>query len=210
MIKSANFVTALPTTTIRILEQQGLEQGLPLMQRAGACAAKFVHDRLKSSSHIVVLVGPGNNGGDALVAATELQRLGHILTVVMPEAAPNASSDAKQALMQWLVSGGTVVPQLPCDQPAAVIDGLFGIGLSRALDQPWTNVIATINAWHSPVLALDIPSGIEADTGRVLGSPIQATWTLSFIAPSLASRLETSRKFFGECFVEDLGLDVKQ
>lgn len=206
MITAADTATALPIATIRALEMRGLEQGLPLMQRAGTSAAKFLHDRIKPASKVVVLVGPGNNGGDALVAATELHKLGHTLTVVMPQAAPHASADAKQALMHWLVATGTVVPNLPTEKPDVVIDGLFGIGLSRPLSSPWSDVIKTTNTWQVPVLALDIPSGLDADTGQALGEPIQATWTLSFIAPSLATTSETARDFCGECFVEDLDL----
>lgn len=206
MIKPANQIQALPIASIRKLERQGLEKGLPLMQRAGSSAARFLHERLAPASHVVALVGLGNNGGDALVCATELTKLGHKLTVVMPMAAPSAPADARQALMQWLVAGGNIVPTLPKETPDAVIDGLFGIGLSRSLEDPWTGVIQTVNDWRVPVLALDIPSGIEADTGNALGQPICATWTLSFIAPSLATDTELGRQFCGECVVEDLDL----
>ncbi|MCD8503667.1 MAG: NAD(P)H-hydrate epimerase [Burkholderiaceae bacterium] len=207
MIKATDPSTALSIAAIRMLEKRGLEQGLPLMQRAGTSAAVFLHDQIKPASHVVVLVGPGNNGGDALVAAAELHKFGHRLTVVMPQAAPDASADAKHALMHWLVIGGTVMPDLPADKPDVVIDGLFGIGLSRTLDRPWTDAIQTVNAWQVPVLALDIPSGLHADTGQALCDPIHATWTLSFIAPSLATNSDTARKFFGECFLEDLDLE---
>lgn len=207
MIQTADTCTALPIAAIRVLEKRGLEKGLPLMQRAGISAANFLHHRIKPASRVLVLVGPGNNGGDALVAAAELQKLGHTLTVVMPQAAPNAPTDAKQALMHWLVAAGTIVPDLPTNKPDAVIDGLFGIGLLRALGEPWTDVIQTINAWQVPVLALDIPSGLDADTGQALGAPIRATWTLSFIAPSLATSTDTGKQFCGECFVDDLDLN---
>ena len=176
------------------------------MHRAGSSAARFLHERLAPNSRILALIGPGNNGGDALVCATELAKLGHKLTAVMPLAAPNAPADAKQALMHWLVAGGSVVPDLPTEAPDTVIDGLFGIGLSRSLEDPWAGVIKTVNDWHVPVLALDIPSGLDADTGLALGQPVCATWTLSFIAPNLATATKEGSKFCGECFVEDLDL----
>ena len=67
-------------------------------------------------------------------------------------------------------------------------------------------MVKTVNDWHVPVLALDIPSGLEADTGTALGQPMLATWTLSFIAPSLATASAEGAHFCGECFVEDLDL----
>ncbi len=208
MIKPAETVTALPIASIRQLEMRGFDAAVPMMQRAGTSAARFLNQRLASPSHVVALVGPGNNGGDALVAATELHKLGHRLTVVMPQAAPNASTDAKQALMHWLMTGQSIVKALPAQKPDAVIDGLFGIGLSRALESPWIELIEAVNAWHAPLLALDIPSGIDADTGKQLGQPIQATWTLSFIAPSLATTIKSSNHFCGECWAEDLDLGL--
>ena len=63
-----------------------------------------------------------------------------------------------------------------------VIDGLFGIGLNRPLGADWQALVDTVNRWGAPVLALDVPSGVDADTGVALGRPIQARWTLSFIA----------------------------
>lgn len=206
MIKPADATIALPIASIRLLEKQGLDAGLPLMQRAGNSAARFLHQRLNPKSHVLALVGPGNNGGDALVTATELHALGHELTVVMPLAAPNAPADAKQALMHWLVTGGQIAQTLPPQKPDAVIDGLFGIGLSRTLANPWAAVINTVNSWQVPLLALDIPSGLAADTGDRLGQPIKATWTLSFIAPSLATRMAKNQGFCGQCWVETLNL----
>lgn len=207
MTKPANCTTAKSIAAIRALELKGFEQGLPLMLRAGNAAAHFLHERIGPASHVLVLVGPGNNGGDALVAAHELLKLGHKLTVVMPAAAPDASTDAREALMNWLVAGGNIVPDLPTQKPDAVIDGLFGIGLSRPLVEPWQTVINTINAWQVPVLALDIASGLDAQTGAPLGQPIIATWTLSFIAPSLGVASNRGQPFCGECFFNDLGLN---
>jgi NAD(P)H-hydrate epimerase len=206
MIKPSELTTPLSTRAIRAAEVEGLAQGLPLMLRAGTCVANFLHARISASSHVVALIGPGNNGGDALVAALALKNLGHTLTVVMPVAAPTASVDARQALLQWLVAGGGITQQLPTSRPDAVIDGLFGIGLSRELGQPWQTVIDTVNEWPVPTLAIDIPSGLEADTGKALGRPIKAQWTVSLIAPSLATVSIHGKRFCGDCFVEDLDL----
>lgn len=206
MRQTANQHQALATQAIRTIEAQGFAQGIPMMQRAGQSAARFAHDHLKPSSHVLCLVGPGNNGGDALVAATELQALGHYVTAVMPAANPNASADAKQALAQWLAAGGKLIQTLPTEKPDLVLDGLFGIGLDRPLTEPWQTIVQAVNNWQTSVLALDIPSGVDADSGQALGTPIRATWTLAFLAPSLATTLPEARVFCGECWVEDLDL----
>ncbi|HEY7804862.1 MAG TPA: NAD(P)H-hydrate epimerase, partial [Orrella sp.] len=180
---------ALHTSAIRALEAQGFAQGLPMMHRAGQSAARFAHEHISEQAQVLCLVGPGNNGGDALVAATELQALGHHVTAVMPAANPNASADAKQALAQWLAAGGKLIRTLPTEKPDLVIDGLFGIGLDRPLTEPWQTIVQTVNDWQTSVLALDIPSGVDADSGQALDTPIRATWTLAFLAPSLATTL---------------------
>lgn len=208
MLMPASLATPMPIASIRALEKEGLAKGLPLMQRAGTSAARFLHNRIPRASQVLALAGPGNNGGDALVAARELKALGHELIVVMPEHVAKAPADAQQARLDWLACGGILVQDLPGHFSEAVIDGLFGIGLSRQLADPWQTIIDTVNGWQTQVLALDIPSGLAADTGQPLGRPLQATWTLAFIAPSLAFDRENSRRYFGECFVEDLDLQA--
>lgn len=197
---------AKSTQDIRALEARGFALGQPMMQRAGQSAAEFAHDQLSAASHVLCLIGPGNNGGDALVAAKQLQALGHHVTAVMPVGNPRASSDAKQALANWLAAGGTLQRTMPEQCPDLVMDGLFGIGLDRPLTQPWQAVIHTVNAWQTRVLALDIPSGLAADSGQALGEPIRADWTLAFLAPSLATRAAQAQTWCGQCWLEDLDL----
>lgn len=83
MIKPSELSTPLSVDAIRAAEVKGLAQGLPLMLRAGTSVANFLHARISASSHVIVLIGPGNNGGDALVAALTLENLGHTLTVLI-------------------------------------------------------------------------------------------------------------------------------
>jgi hydroxyethylthiazole kinase-like uncharacterized protein yjeF len=167
---------------LRQIEQQALALGLPLMQRAGAAAAAFVAAR--TSGPVLVLVGPGNNGGDALVAATLLRRRGMAVDLVMPAGASRLPADAAAAWQDWCALGGTASTTLPARPYALLIDGLFGIGLSRPLADDGQALIDAANALALPTLALDVPSGIGADAGAALGRPIRANWTLAFIAPS--------------------------
>jgi hydroxyethylthiazole kinase-like uncharacterized protein yjeF len=167
---------------LRQAEQCGLAQHLPLMQRAGAAAADFVAAQTRGP--VLALVGPGNNGGDALVAATLLRQRGVAVQVVMPAGADSLPPDATAAWHAWSAEGGTALTVLPSEPAAFLIDGLFGIGLNRPLTADWQALIDQANALQLPTLALDVPSGIAADTGAALGRLIRADWTLAFIGAS--------------------------
>ncbi|MBO1013282.1 NAD(P)H-hydrate epimerase [Achromobacter sp. SD115] len=167
---------------IRAAERQALAAGRRLMPLAGAAAARYVAARIRPGAVVLALAGPGNNGGDALEAATGLRAMGHDVRVLLPSGPQNLPADAARAHAGWLAAGGATWSELKPDfVPELVIDGLFGIGLNRPLGADWQALVDRVNAWNVPVLALDVPSGIDADTGAALGRPIQARWTLSFI-----------------------------
>lgn len=205
--KKASLVP-LTLARIRAIERSGLGAGLPLMQRAGQAIADLVANVIRPRGDILVLAGPGNNGGDGLVAAGVLRQSGHAVFIWMPVIDP-LPHDAQQALTSWISAGGQICDRLPAIKPVLVIDGLFGIGLNRPLGTPWQEAIDTVNRWKVPVLSIDIPSGLEADTGDLLGRPIHARWTLSLIAPTQALFSQSGKAFAGEVFVERLGLNVQ-
>lgn len=148
----------LRSAELRDLETRHADARPPLMERAGHAAAEFARQLLKENrAPVLVLAGPGNNGGDARVMARVLQQSGLAVALVGP--------------------GDTVPP----GKYGLVVDGLFGIGLTRPIEGAWAELIARINAFPGPVLALDVPSGLDGDTGRVLGVAVRATHTLSFI-----------------------------
>jgi ADP-dependent NAD(P)H-hydrate dehydratase / NAD(P)H-hydrate epimerase len=126
---------------------------------------------------LAILVGPGHNGGDALVVARELHFRGYAVSIYCPFA--NLKELTKQHL-GYVESLG-----IPCHQSIdalqncdLVIDGLFGYGLERELTNPIASAINTVNEWSKPVISIDIPSGLHTDTGEVLGTAIHATHTL--------------------------------
>ncbi|RBL79281.1 NAD(P)H-hydrate epimerase [Streptomyces cavourensis] len=205
-------MASFPVAQIRQAEQLALAQGRELMPIAGAAAADFIASRFAPPDRVLALAGPGNNGGDALTAATRLKALGFAVDVVMPAGSGALPPDAARAWQQWCDAGGAALAVLPDPDPdlnryAVIIDGLFGIGLNRPLETSWQVLIDRVNAGAAPVLALDVPSGIDADTGRALGRPVRARWTLCFIA--MARGLEApgeGRDAAGECHVHDLGV----
>jgi hydroxyethylthiazole kinase-like uncharacterized protein yjeF len=132
---------------------------------------------------VLVLAGPGNNGGDAFEAAVHLRAHGCEVLVCSATDPARLPRDAAAAEAKWRAAGGTCAGELRA--PAGfdlIIDGMFGIGLTRLIGAPFAHWIAAVNASATPVLALDIPSGLDADTGSVRGCAIRATHTVTFIA----------------------------
>ncbi|MBP9713865.1 MAG: NAD(P)H-hydrate dehydratase [Sterolibacterium sp.] len=177
----------LRTPAVRALEQQHLNAAPPLMERAGRAAAELALQLLSAAPvdcPVLVVAGPGNNGGDAFVVARHLHQSGRNPLVIFMGHAEHLPADARQAYEHWCKLGGHVLSNEPAPLPpcALVIDGLFGIGLQRPIEGRYAELIECINALDTPVLALDIPSGLDAETGRICGKAVRATHTLSFIA----------------------------
>ena len=181
-----------------------------LMGRAGAAAARWLSERVAGDERPVwFAVGPGNNGGDALVAAAQLQQLGVATQAWMPLAVK--PDDAQWALGLARAAGVPLSTEPPAslDDYAWVVDGLFGIGLGRALDGPFAAQAARIAA-HTRgggrVLALDVPSGLDSDTGRIVGAgvAVAATHTLTFIGAKPGLYTGDGRDLAGEIDIASL------
>ena len=169
------------TADIRRIEQAAGDA--PLMQRAGAAAADLAA-KLVSGKDVLVLAGPGNNGGDARIAAELLREKFFRVTLAGKEVPPGKD---------W----------------GLVIDGLFGIGLARPIEGEYAKLVEYANRQSCPVLALDVPSGIQSDSGRVLGCAVRASHTISFIALKPGLLTLDGPDHCGEVTVADLGLDLQ-
>ena len=196
----------LPTAALREVEARFANCDPPLMERAGRAVAERARAlAADTGAPILVVAGPGNNGGDAWVAAARLREGFHRVVVLDVAGKEPKAPEARAARAAFSAKGGEVVrewPQLGC---ALVVDGLLGIGLARDLDPPYAGVIEKINAAGCPVLAIDVPSGLDSDTGRARGACVRATHTLTFIA--LKPGLLTGRgaELCGRLEVDDLG-----
>lgn len=210
--------TLLPvytTAEIRAIESQALAAPNPpcLMEKAGLAAAEIVQSRWLNAggNRVLVLAGPGNNGGDALVAARHLLAWKRQVTVVFTGEAERLPADAKQAFDRWQLAGGRTEQAIPAHgQWDCVIDGLFGIGLdeTRSLGEKYRQLIGQANQLHLPILALDIPSGLASDSGHVHEAAIQATLTATFIALKPGLLTHDGCDHCGEIVICDLGLEV--
>ena len=178
-----------------------------LMRRAGHAAWRHVLAHWPQAGRIVVVCGPGNNGGDGYVLATHALQSGREVTVVR-KAAP-ASALAQAACRDFESAGGNVVP-FGGVLPAAdvVVDALFGIGLSRAPDADAAALIDAMNAQSCPVIALDVPSGVDSDSGRVPGVAVRAVRTLQLLAAHRGLATGAALDYCGGLATDALGIDA--
>lgn len=184
---------------------------LPLMERAGHAAAQRARELASGSGKpVLIYAGPGNNGGDAFVAARYLKQWFFSVVVVFAGDANKLPADAAAAHKNWLAAGGATVDTPPrAGSWSLIIDGLFGIGLTRDITGRYAEWITAINASNAPVLALDIPSGLDADTGAVHGCCVHATHTMTFIGAKPGLLTLDGPDHAGEVFIEDLALDTR-
>jgi ADP-dependent NAD(P)H-hydrate dehydratase / NAD(P)H-hydrate epimerase len=197
--------------TSRAVEQAALLQQSPhqLIERAGWAVARLALALYPHARSAVVLAGPGNNGGDALIAARWLAARGWRLHIHRIGPPPREGSDAAHALRAAQAAGLTIRQGPPSDTSAWTevdlwIDGLLGLGANRAPEGDIAAAIRTANAHHAPVLAIDLPSGLQPDTGQTAGADtIVATHTLSLLTlkPGLVTgegRAHTGRIWFDD------------
>ncbi len=182
----------------------------PLMQAAGLAAAEFIRRHLPATAkRILVVAGPGNNGGDAFEAAAHLKRGFLGIDLVFAGTRDKLSADAQAALALWTDADGATLEDIPAQgRWDLVVDGLFGIGLTRALEGRHAVLVQRMNALGAPLIALDIPSGIHADTGAVMGVAVRAARTLSFIALKPGLLTLDGPDHCGTVDVADLGIDT--
>ena len=192
--------------TLRALERRHAKS--PLMERAGAAAADIAAAMIaRSGGRIVVLAGPGNNGGDAYVCARCLHERKFDVAVVTTGDAAQLPADAAAAFAKLAASDVRILGSPAAERPALVVDGLFGVGLSRPPGDPYGAWIEWANASGAPILALDVPSGLDAATGVARSPVAHATATATFIALKPGLLTCDGPDCCGDLSVHALGLD---
>ncbi len=181
--------------------------GFALMLSAGQAVAKAAHD-LVEEGPILVVAGPGNNGGDGFVAAAELAAQGREVSVILMCERDALKGDAASAARGWKFPVLPFNPQA-INRPALIIDALFGAGLSRSVTGEPRDMIEAINANSAPVLAVDLPSGVNGTSAAVMGIAVRATETVTFFRKKPAHVLLPGRIHCGRVRVADIGIDAK-
>ncbi len=178
--------------------------GLALMEAAGAAVAQEVQRRWPRGP-VVVLCGPGNNGGDGFVAARLLAAQGRDVRLALLGDRDRLTGDARTNADQWT---GPVAPLSPAvvDGASVVIDGLFGAGLTRPIEGVPRETLAAVAAGNLPCVAIDVPSGLDGDTGAVLGFAAGARVTVTFFRRKPGHLLLPGRALCGEVIVADIGI----
>ena len=199
--------------------------GVVLMENAGRSCAELIKGKLAevTAPRVCIFCGTGNNGGDGYVIARHLLNSGFSVVVVIIGDRNKIKGDAKINLdilerlgqpIEGLNLGDGDIPGRVKDFAAGadmLVDGLFGTGLNGQLSDEYKQLIESINAQDCPVLAVDIPSGLDCDTGKLLGAAIKASWTVTFAAMKKGfirhGRTKTAAQYAGEVFVASIGVE---
>jgi NAD(P)H-hydrate epimerase len=210
----------LSRAEVRGIDARAAEElGLPtlvLMENAGRGAAALLGERAAAGARVVIACGPGNNGGDGGVVARHLDAWGYAVRVVWFAHPGRLSGDAA---VQFRILEASGIEQQAWPGPVDpgwldelfrgadwVVDGLLGTGLTRPVEGPMRAVIEAMNRSSKPILALDLPSGLDADTGRPQGVAIRATITATFVAPKLGFAAPGAEAFTGAVHVVEIGV----
>lgn len=166
----------------------------------------------RGSERVLILCGPGNNGGDGFAVARHLFQHGSALEVwdldrrkTAPEESERSIQiDLLDALGVPVIDASSQLPE-PGPRPDLVVDAILGSGLNRPPDGIFRQAIERTRQWQIPVLAVDIPSGLDADSGLPLGVAVEARWTVTMAIPKMGFLEEASRPFVGDLTLVPIG-----
>jgi hydroxyethylthiazole kinase-like uncharacterized protein yjeF len=186
---------------------RGGVSGLRLMEAAGRAVAEEACDMTPGFGRVAVLCGPGNNGGDGFVAARYLARRGRRVRLALLGDRSKLTGDAGEMARRWTGGVEALGPKV-LKGADLVVDALFGAGLTRGIDEngPVGRVLAEIAARGVPVLAVDLPSGLNGDDGQVAGAAVKANRTVTFFRRKPGHLLLPGRQLCGIVRVADIGI----
>jgi NAD(P)H-hydrate epimerase len=194
----------------RAIQEIGIP-GIILMENAARAVVAVAQEMLAGhrAAHVVVLAGGGNNGGDGLAVARHLHNLGHDVRIALCIDPARYSGDA---LTNWrivqamrLESFAATRENILNPRPDLYVDAIFGTGLTQPPRPPFGELADAVNTSGVPVLAVDLPSGMDCDTGRPLGACIRATRTVTFVALKAGFADPRSQPWTGALTVGDIG-----
>ena len=188
----------------RLAIKAGPFDGMALMRRAGAAVAAVALERYPAASSVHVLCGPGNNGGDGYVVARLLHETG-VAVSVWADDPPRRGSDAALAAAECPVAASRLSEFDP--KPGSlVVDALFGAGLSKPLGGAAAGAIGLCKLANVPVLAIDLPSGVSGEMGKILGAAFKADATVTFFRKKPGHLLYPGREYCGETILAQIGI----
>lgn len=179
--------------------------GIELMEKAGGAIADAVAAAHSAASKVVVLAGPGNNGGDGFVAARILRDRGYLVRILLVGDLAKLKGDAALAAKRWDSQVDVASPG-GLGGAGVVIDALFGAGLDRSVDGLGLHMIEAVNESGMPAIAVDLPSGVNGTSGAVMGAAVRATRTVTFFRRKPGHLLFPGRRYCGLVTVADIGI----
>ncbi|MCS7203093.1 MAG: NAD(P)H-hydrate dehydratase [Thermodesulfovibrio sp.] len=186
------------------------QYGIPsfvLMERAALAVANHILKR--KPKDVVVIAGPGNNGGDGIALSRILKDKVRKIKVFLPFSEDKLSEDCKNQIKIALNFGVPIVWSFPSEKDLLeadfIVDAIFGTGLKRDIEGELRDFIERVNSLKKFIVSIDIPSGVSSDTGQILGAAIKADLTITFGALKRGHLLYPGRDFVGQIFVEDIG-----
>ena len=193
-------------------EKQAMEDyktpSLLLMERAAMAVVDELLTGTYNLHRVLIACGTGNNGGDGLAIARMLKTKGYFVDVCIAGALDRLTTDAKQQLEMYQAISGNFVTDPVYSEYTVIVDALFGIGCNREITGIAAEVIEGINESGIPVVSVDVPSGISADTGKVCGSAVNAVTTVTFFTEKLGMVLYPGVDHCGKIIVADMGIPV--
>ena len=204
------------TAQVRALDAHAIDvQGIPgytLMKRAGEAALRYLRTRWPMAHRIVIVCGRGNNGGDGYVLARFAQAAGLTVSVLAAVSPEELRNDARQACDDFKGSGGQLRPFSPdlLREGEVIVDALLGTGLRGGARPELEKVISQINSAGRPIFALDVPSGLDSDTGVPLGETVRADCTVTFVGLKTGLFIGDGPEFSGTVFFDDLEVVAPQ
>jgi NAD(P)H-hydrate epimerase len=209
----------LTRTQVREVDRLAIERyhipGIVLMENASRAVADEACDLLEGEccGQVLILCGGGNNGGDGLAAARHLHNRGAEVIIAL---ATDPAGYKGDALTNWRIVQAMGFPVAPAEPalierpgPLLIIDAIFGTGLDRPPRDPFPLLVKAIERTHLPVLAVDVPSGLDCDTGKPFGACIRATRTVTFVTEKAGFAEPQARHWLGDVVVGDIGCPVE-
>jgi len=179
------------------------------MQKAGNRVFEFINNNFKNKKSIIVLCGPGNNGGDGFIIARHLMNNGYSVTVYNYVSENSYKGDALKALKEFK-GKLKIIGLFKLQKKALIVDALFGIGLKRSIKGILSTVFRKINKGKNCVVSVDIPSGVCSNTGKILGSAIKADFTITFHRKKIGHFIDHGKFFCGKVKMVDIGFSEKK
>lgn len=201
-LPGARQMKAADQYTINVLGVPSLE----LMERAAAACVRTLKEQLEGFPKIGVVCGSGNNGGDGFAIARMLKRDGYEVTAILAGNLERCTKECEKQLRLFEEAGGIVGNEFAEEEYSVIVDALFGVGLSRDIEGRYLSLLETMNRAEAFKFAVDIPSGVSADTGHILGAAFFADLTVTFQEKKFGMAVYPGKELAGNVVIADIGI----